>query len=81
MGSRANARSALSQASTVANDNEPGGSRHALKTRVDMSISLHLKAAVRQIDVEGVGFTHGTQSQLSMSVETDGRKPPRAKLP
>lgn len=70
MGSRANTRSAPSQASTVANDNEPGGSRHALKTRVDMSISLHLKAAVRQIEVEGVACTYGIQPQPAMSMET-----------
>lgn len=70
VGSRADNRSAPSQTSTVANDNEPGGSRHALKISIDMAISLHLEAAVRQIEVEGVGFTHDTQSQPATSVET-----------
>jgi hypothetical protein len=44
--SRADNRFAPFQTSTVANDNDPGGIRHALKASIDMSISLHPKAAV-----------------------------------
>lgn len=44
--SRADNRSAPFQTSTVADDNDPGGSRHALKASIDMSVSLHLKADV-----------------------------------
>jgi len=44
--SRADNRSAPFQTSTVANYNGLGGTRHALKASIDMSISLHPKAAV-----------------------------------
>jgi hypothetical protein len=49
------------QTRAVANDNETDGSRHALKASVDISISLQLEAAVRQMEEEGAACTSGIQ--------------------
>lgn len=65
---------------TVAYGNETDGSRHTVKASIDISISLCLEAAVRQIEVERAGCTSGIQSRdcYEHEDETDGRVPPRA---
>jgi hypothetical protein len=71
VGSHTDNRFAPSQTMTVADGNETDSSERALETGIDISISLHPEAAVRQTKVEDAACTHGTQSRACYEHEDE----------